>query len=144
VISALGDGMTKPTTLYSTGNRNLLTAMKKYGVNRAFFISASAIEISPVQPFFVKLATKYIVQKIFRNGYADQRIMEEIVGESGINWTIMRPPRLSNKPATGHYRFAINQFLKNCLNISRADVAHFMINNVMNEATYKATIELAY
>jgi len=30
------------------------------------------------------------------------------------------------------------------LNISRADLAHFMIHNVTNEATYKATIEISY
>jgi putative NADH-flavin reductase len=79
VISALGESMDKPTTLYSEGNRNLLKAMKKMNVKRAFFISAAAIEISPAQPFFIRLATKYIVQKLFGHGYADQRIMEKII-----------------------------------------------------------------
>ena len=144
VISALGEKMNEPTTLYSEGNRNLLIAMNKMGVKRVFFISAAAIEISPAQPFIVRLVTKYIVQKLFGYGYADQQIMERLVKESNTNWTIMRPPRLTDKPATGHYRFAINSFLKNCLSISRADVAHFMINNITNEATYKAIIELAY
>jgi putative NADH-flavin reductase len=136
--------MNKPTTLYSDGNRNLLKAMKKRGAKRAFFISASAIEISPVQPFYVRLVTKYIVQKLLGHGYADQRIMEKLIKESDTNWTIMRPPRLTDKPVTGRYRFAINRFLENCLSISRADVAQFMINNINNEATYKATIEIAY
>jgi putative NADH-flavin reductase len=144
VISAIGGKMNEPTTLYSEGNRNLLKAMKKRGVKRAFFISASAIEISPVQPFYIRLATKYIVQKLFGHGYADQRIMEQLIKESDTNWAIMRPPRLTDKPVTGHYRFAINRFLENCLSISRADVAHFMINNITNEATYKSTIEIAY
>jgi putative NADH-flavin reductase len=136
--------MNEPTTLYSDGNRNLLKAMKKRGVNRAFFISASAIEISPIQPLYIRFATKYLVQKLFGHGYADQRIMEKLIKESDTNWAIMRPPRLTNKPVTGHYRIAINRFLENCLSISRADVAHFMINNINNEATYKATIEIAY
>jgi putative NADH-flavin reductase len=144
VISAIGDNMDKPTRLYSGGNWNLLNAMKKFGVNRAFFISAAAIEISPAQSFIVKLATRLIVQNLFGHGYADQRIMEKLIKQSDINWTIMRPPRLVNKPATGHYRFAINGFLKKCLSISRADMAHFMIQNINNEATYKTTIEIAY
>jgi len=144
VISAIGEQMDKPTTLYSAGNANLLMTMKDMGANRAFFISASAIEISPVQPFIVKLATKYIVQRLFGHGYADQRIMERLIKESNINWTIVRPPRLIDKPATGKYRVAINSFLKNCLKISRADVAHFMIHNITNPATYKATVEVAY
>jgi putative NADH-flavin reductase len=145
VISALGAReATKPTTLYSQGNRNLLNAMKKAGIRRAFFISASALEISPVIPFYVRLVAKYIVQKLLRHMYDDLRIMEKLVKESDADWTIMRPPRLTNKPLTGHYRIAINSFLKNCLTISRADLAHFMVNNITDEATYKTTIEIAY
>ena len=144
VISAIGVSSNGPTTLYSEGNRNLLQAMKKAGISRVFFISASAIEISPVLPFYVRFAAKYIVQKILRNMYADIRIMEKGVKESDADWTIMRPPRLTNKPATGHYRIAINSFLKNCLSISRADLAHFMIHNINNKATWKTTIEIGY
>jgi len=148
VISAIGTsgGMfgDKPTTLYSEGNANLLKAMKNKEVHRAVFISASAVEISPVLPFITRLAAKYIVQKLLRHMYADLLRMEELVKESGIDWTIVRPPRLTDKPVTGNYRIAINSFLKNALSISRADVAHFMINNVANESTYKATIEMGY
>ena len=38
----------------------------------------------------------------------------------------------------------INGFLKNSLKISRADLAHFMINNIDNQATYKSIIEIGY
>jgi putative NADH-flavin reductase len=144
VLSSIGVKKLGPTTLYSEGNKNLLRTMKRTGVQRAFFISASAIVVSPVQPFFVRLLTKYVLQRILRHPYADQRIMETMIKESGINWTIMRPPRLTDKPVTGHYRVACNCFLKNSLSISRADVAHFMINNINNEATYKAIVEIGY
>lgn len=148
VISAIGVsggfGSDKPTTLYSAGNANLLQAMQRAGIERVFFISASAIEISPVLPFFIRLVAKYIVQKLLRNMYADLRKMEALVKKSNTLWTIMRPPQLSNKPVTGQYRIAINAFLKNCLKISRADVAHFIINNINNPATYNATIEISY
>jgi putative NADH-flavin reductase len=145
IISALGTNtINKPTILYSEGNKNLLKAMKKKGVRRVFFISASAIEISPVLPFYARFAEKYIVQKILRHMYDDLRLMERLIKQTDTDWTIVRPPRLTNKPVTGEYRFAINSFLKNCLSISRADVAHFMINNLDNEATYKATVEMGY
>jgi putative NADH-flavin reductase len=148
VISALGvkGGLLgdKPTTLYSRGNANLLQVMQQKGIRRAYFISASAIEISPVIPFFARFAAKYIVQKLLRHMYADQREMEKLVKISGLDWTIIRPPRLTNKPVTGKYRFSINGFLKNCLSISRADVAHFMVNNISNKAIIQATIEIGY
>ena len=144
VISALGVKSNGPTTLYSRGNSLLLDAMKKKGICRIFFISASAIEISPLLPFYVRWVARYVVQKILRNMYNDLRIMEQLVKDSDMDWTIMRPPRLTNKPVTGHYRFAVNGFLKNCLSISRTDLAHFMIHNIHNEKTYKTTIEIGY
>lgn len=144
VISAIGIKKDQPTTLYSEGNRQLLQVMAKQGVNRAFFISAAAIEISPAQPFHIRLLTKYVVQRLFGHSYADQRIMEKIIRESAVSWTIVRPPRLTNRPATGRYRVAINQYLPNCLSVSRADVAHFILHHLTDTTVYRAVVELAY
>ncbi|MEZ2336916.1 NAD(P)-dependent oxidoreductase [Mucilaginibacter sp. RCC_168] len=148
VISAIGvkGGMfgDKPTTLYSDGNANLLQAMENAGVKRCFFISASAIEISPVISFFVRLIAKYVIQKLLKHMYADLRKMELIIKQSDARWTIIRPPQLTDQPVTGHYRIAINDWLKDCLKISRADVAHFIIHNVNNPAIIKTTVEIGY
>lgn len=148
VISAIGTRggffSDKPTTLYSQGNMNILQGMGKTGVKRAFFISASAIEISPVLPWFVRFVEKYIVQKLLKHMYADLREMEKQVRRSNGSWTIIRPPQLIDGPQTGNYRIAINSFLKNCLKVSRADVAHFIINNILNTDTYKGIVEIGY
>lgn len=148
VISTIGVaggfGSDKPTTLYSQGNANILKAMEQYGLKRIFLISASAIEISPVLPFYIRLIEKYIVQKLLKHMYADLRQMEQLVKQSSADWTIIRPPQLTDKPVTGRYRVAINSYLKNCLKISRADVAHYIINNIANPAIYQATIEIGY
>jgi putative NADH-flavin reductase len=144
VISAIGKNSFKPTTLYSQGNKNLITAMQKTGVKRVFFISASGLDVNPTHSLIVKFATKYILQKLLRNMYADIRIMEQSVRQTDLNWTIMRPPRLTNKPVTGKYRIAINTFLNQGLSISRGDVANFMIKNIANETTYQKTVEIGY
>lgn len=148
VISALGvSGSSlfgdKPTTLYSQGNANLLKAMEQHGVKRIFCISASALEISPVIPWYVRLIAKYAIQKLLKHMYADLRRMENIIKSSGTDWTIIRPPQLINEPLTGNYRTALNAFLKDCLKISRANVAHFIVNNLTNEVTHQATVEIA-
>ena len=148
VISAIGvkGGLfgDKPTTLYSRGNATLLQAMQRAETRRAFFISASAIEISPVLPWFVRLIAKYVIQKLLRHMYADLRAMESVVKDSKADWTIIRPPQLIDKPVTGHYRWSVNSFLKNCLKIARADVAHFMIHHIDDAATYKGVVEIGY
>ncbi|MFB0494674.1 putative NADH-flavin reductase [Mucilaginibacter sp. OAE612] len=148
VISAIGVaggfGSDKPTALYSQGNANVLKAMEQKGIKRMFLISASAIEISPVLPFYIRLIEKYVVQKLLKHMYTDLLKMEAVIKSSNISWTIIRPPQLTNQAVTGTYRIAINTFLKNCLKISRADVAHFIINNVATRDTYQATVEIGY
>jgi putative NADH-flavin reductase len=148
VISAIGvkGGLThdKPTTLYSQGNFRLLEAMRRKGIKRVFFISASAVEISPVLPFVVRLVAKYVIQKLLRHMYSDLRAMERLVRQSEADWTIIRPPRLTDKPATGKYRWSVNNFLRNCLSISRADVAHFMLHHINDTSTYNGIVEIGY
>jgi putative NADH-flavin reductase len=148
VISAIGIsgglGSDKPTDLYSQGAVNILQEMKTAGITRAFFISASAVETSPVIPFFYRLISKYIIQKLLKHMYADLLAMEKIVKSSNSNYIIVRPPQLTDKPLTGSYRIAVNNYLKDCLKISRADVAHFMLNNITNETVYKTTVEIGY
>jgi putative NADH-flavin reductase len=148
VLSALGvsGGLfsDKPTTLYSQGNANLLKAMEQHGVKRITCISASALEISPVIPWYVRLVARYVIQKLLKHMYADLHRMEAIVKESSADWTIIRPPQLTDKPLTANYRTAVNRFLKNCLQISRADVAHYMVSNLVNQEIYRATVEIAY
>ncbi len=149
VISALGVSggnlfNDKPTRLYSQGCDNLLTAMEQYGIKRIFCISASAVEISPVIPWYVRFVAKYVIQKLLKHMYADLRLMEGIVKASNADWTIIRPPQLINGPLTGKYRTAANQYLKNSLKISRADVAHLMVNTLANKEFNRAIVEIAY
>ena len=148
VVSALGvaGGVTgdKPTTLYSEGSRCLLQAMERSGARRVFFISASAVEISPVLPWVVRLAAKYVLQRLLRYMYADLLRMEEIVRGSGVDWTIVRPPRLTNKPVTGRYRYAVNRFLRNALSISRADLADLMIRHAEDGEMVRGVVEVGY
>jgi putative NADH-flavin reductase len=148
VLSAIGasGGITgdKPTDLYSEGAHHVLEAMERRGVRRAFFISASAVEISPVMPAFARFAAKYILQKLLKHMYADLRVMEGRVKESNLDWTIIRPPRLTDKQVTGQYRFAVNSFLRNSLSIARADVAHFVLHHAKDRGTYKGLVEMGY
>lgn len=144
VISAIGKSSLKKTTLYSQGNKNLLHVLTNAGTTRVFFISASGLEVNPAHSYFMRLAAKFGLQKLLKNMYADLERMEKIIKESCQNWTIMRPPRLTNAPFTGIYRSAVNGFLKAGFSISRADLAHYMISNITNEAIYKKTIEVAY
>ncbi len=144
VISALGVRHNRPTTLYSQGNAILLEQMERAGVRRIFCISASGLDINPTHPFLVRWLTRNVLQKILRNMYADLRKMEVIVEDSSLDWTLVRPPRLTDKAVTGRYRVSIGQPLSGGYSIARADVAHFMLTGIAEQSLFQKRVEIGY
>lgn len=63
---------------------------------------------------------------------ADSSEMERVIAKSGLDWTIVRPPRLTDKPRTGKYRVREDHLPPFGFSISRADVADFMLNAIEN------------
>ncbi len=145
VISCLGTGKsTKPTTVYSTGIENIISAMNKASIKRLICISAGALYTNKEMGFFIRTLTKLVLQKILKEPYADMRLMETKVEKSRLDWTILRPARLTNKSFTGKYRVAVNSHNKRPFSISRADLAEYMLNSIDTPQTFKAKVEIAY
>lgn len=69
--------------------------------------------------------------------------MEQQIKQSKLDWTIIRPPRLTDKAVTGSYRVAISKILNNPLVISRADVAHFIVHNIGETRVHGKVVEVA-
>jgi len=143
VVTAIGSReLRRPTSVQTDSTASIVEAMRLTDVRRLIVVSNSGMVTDGDGPL-TKGLVKPILRRILVHGWTDMRHMEDVVTASGLDWTIIRPPRLTNRPATGRYRFAINNFLQNSLQISRADVAHFMIHHITDEATHKSTIEIA-
>ena len=143
IISALGSDSNKPTNIYSKGISNMLSSMQKNTVKRIICISAAAVETNPRLSFFLRVATK-VLQRILKNPFSDLLLMENLLKGSDANWTVVRPPRLTMNKLKGKYRFAVNEWLPKCASISRADLAHFILNHLEDSKTYRSIIEVAY
>jgi len=141
VISALGARNLAPTTVYSEGVANIMQAMQAAQVRRILCISAGGLEPGPRWQRWI---VKPLLWLILKNMYTDLVRMETVVKASGLDWTILRPPTLTNGPRTGRYQAVVNQHLSRGLSISRADVADYMIHHLNDRATYCGTVELAY
>jgi putative NADH-flavin reductase len=144
VVSCLGIQKRKPATVYSEGVGNIIKAMQKENVNRIICISAGAVIVPPKSSFILKFITKNILQRLFRYTYADMLLMEKILGETSLNWTIIRPPRLMDTKHTGKYRTTVNEHLSDPSKISRADLADYIVKHLTDEKTFKARIEISY
>jgi putative NADH-flavin reductase len=144
VISAIGSGNLKPTTVYSQGIRNIIAAMRIRSVPRISAVSAGGLYVNDTMGPLRRFLVKNVLQRILREPYDDLRIMEHELRETELQYTIVRPPRLTNKPLRGEYRSAINTHLQNLSSIARADVAHFLVSQLSNSQTFKTIVEIAY
>jgi uncharacterized protein YbjT (DUF2867 family) len=68
-----------------------------------------------------------IAKTLFGKVYDDLARMENILRDSGLDWTILRPPQLTGKPLTGRLRTARGRNVRGGRSIPRADVAHYML-----------------
>ncbi|HLZ22316.1 MAG TPA: SDR family oxidoreductase [Ktedonobacterales bacterium] len=145
VVSCIGSTTREtPVTLYSAGMRNILRAMRANGVQRLVCISANPLVVGDGDVLFDRLVLKPIVRAIFKAPYADLARMEEEVRDSDLEWTILRPPRLTDRPHTGHYRTAINRNLPRGRFISRADLADAILKRLDDPASRHAAVSVAY
>jgi uncharacterized protein YbjT (DUF2867 family) len=68
-----------------------------------------------------------VLKRALRRNYLDLAEMEDILRISCLEWTVVRPPRLTDRPLTGTYRTAVGRNLRGGITVSRADVAHLML-----------------
>ena len=78
----------------------------------------------------------YLLGRLFFPGTVrDASAMEQVFAESGLDWTIVRPPQLTDKPYTGKYRVREGRLPRFGFKISRADVADYMLKAVENRSS---------
>jgi putative NADH-flavin reductase len=145
VVSCLGvtSAYRAPTTLYSEGVRNIMQAMRGAGVQRLLVVSAVPVGRGEDDTLFNRVRTR-LLWALFKELYADMARMEEVVRASDLDWTIVRPPRLTNKPATGRYRTAFNRGVRGGSSIGRADLAGALLRLLDDPGSSHATIGIAY
>jgi len=156
VLSGLGPRSKAEYGVVTRGTRAITGAMQATGARRIVVVSAAPVgtvasrgrpnppKHDPGDGFFMRHLLNPMVKAAFGRLYTDLAQMEEDLANSGLDWTVVRPPRLTNKPLTGHYRTAYGQNIKRGLFISRADVAHLMLAVLDDPETAKQIISGAY
>ncbi len=141
VVSSLGQGSSnQPTTHMSDGIAIILAAMGEAGVSRLLCVSSLGACDDPHEPFLFRTVGRWL----FGNIFADHRRMEANVRASDRAWTIVRPASLTDGPETGRYRTAIDNRAKGANKISRADAAHFLLEELANGAHQRQAVALGY
>ncbi|EWM17131.1 NAD(P)-dependent oxidoreductase [Kutzneria sp. 744] len=155
VLSGLGPRNARVAGIASAGTRAIAEAMKATGTRRLLVVSAAPVSTTPspdrpnpprhdpAEGIIMRTVLTPIVRKVLEAHYRDLAIMEDMLRASGLDWTSVRPPRLTDKPMTGRYRTAIEQNIHRGALIPRADVAHFMLAAITDPRTYGHAIGIA-
>jgi uncharacterized protein YbjT (DUF2867 family) len=155
VLSGLGPRSRSDAGIVSQGTRAITAAMKGTGVRRLVVVSAAPVGTvaSPGRPnppkhdpgdgFFMRHLFSQVAKTVFGTGYADLARMEDILRGSGLDWTVIRPPKLTDKPLTGSYRTALGQNIRGGWSVPRADVAHLILRALGQPDTIGQTIGIA-
>jgi putative NADH-flavin reductase len=156
VLSALGPRSASEFGIVSRGTRAIVQAMEATGARRIVVVSAGPISTvpSPGRPrpakhdpgdgFLMRNLLSPVIKTVFRRQYADLAVMEDVLRDSELDWTVIRPPRLIDEPLTGRYRTAYGHNVRRGLRVSRADLADCMLHVLDQPETVKQTVGLAY
>jgi putative NADH-flavin reductase len=142
VIQALGVDISpraifERTTLFSRSTRILVDAMKAAGVKRLIAVTGLGAGDSRAHGGF--LYDALFLPLLLKRVYDDKDVQESIIKSSGLDWTIVRPGLLTNRPATGHCRVLIAPNEWRFGVISRADVADFIVRQIDDRALIGTT-----
>ena len=138
VVSCLGgDGNKKSTTLTDIAGI-IKKAMQKNDINRVIYLSTAGIHDE------FPTITRFIVNLFLGNAIKDHKGAAGQFMADGLEYTLVRPMSLTDGPFTGQYREAITGIPKAGRNISRADVADYMIRALKDDTSFKQSVGLAY
>ncbi len=142
VVDALGSHGTGPTTVRADAAPVIIAAMRATGVRRLVAVSASGAHTTGDDPF-IRFVVKPVLGYVLRHAFADMRAMETIVRASGLDWTIVLPPQLTDGPRTGRVRRRVGANVRGSYRIARADLADAVLQAVTDDAVRGTSLSVA-
>ncbi|MDW6060550.1 SDR family oxidoreductase [Streptomyces sp. FXJ1.4098] len=143
VVSALGPRGKDDITVCSDGARAIITAMRATDSRRLIVVTASGHIVDEGDGPFTRSMVKPMLRRFLRDGFADFARTDQAVKASGLDWTIMRPPRLTDGRRRA-YRTATDRNVRGGITIARADLADAILTAAADPATAGHTIALGY
>jgi putative NADH-flavin reductase len=110
----------------------LLPALQRHKVPRLILLSALGVgESADIAPPFLRI----IFQTVFRPVGQDKASSEDHIRRSGLDWTIVYAPVLTNGAEVGAYQHGAQLQINGLRRLSRADLARFLLDQT-EDPTY--------
>ena len=143
VISVIAPRPRTSGRVYVEGTRNLASASARAGVRR--FVAVSA-EGAGAESVTLTLAYRLVMRiPVVARLYPDIARMErELRARTDLDWTVVRPPILTNGPRGGVVRQAVGPVVAGGLRLSRADLAQYLLELIENGDHVRESVAIAY
>lgn len=105
------------------GVRSAVTAMKAAGVDRLIALSAHGVLETHDKSLYSLAVWANVAERM-----RDKETMEPLITASGLDWTIVRPPKLADHDEIGKYRAYTDLRIRLWSSIGRADLAAFLLD----------------
>jgi len=141
VMCAIGAG--RKGGVRADGTRNIIAAMENAGVKRLICQTTLGIGDSWNN---LNVFWKYFMFGLFiRPAFLDHVEQEKLIRESNLDWSIIRPAAFIDGELTGQYRHGFPATANDTkLEVSRADVADFMLKNLVDNTYLHKAPGLSY
>ncbi|KUG08888.1 NAD(P)-dependent oxidoreductase [Solirubrum puertoriconensis] len=133
VVSLFGHVKGSPEWLQTDGTRNIVQAMQQQGVRKIISLSGGGLPYQQDKPklpdYLIRGIMKLVVPKVLNDAIRHAELLQA----SGLDWIIVRGPRLTDEPRRGQYRVGwvgVNASTK----VGRADLAAFILQQVEDNA----------
>jgi uncharacterized protein YbjT (DUF2867 family) len=134
VVCCLGSDGDSPLDLCGSGTQNIVDAMKLTGVRRLICQTGAMIGHDPSKLGGFYRALRRAYRFANRADAADRTRQERIVMDSGLDWTLVRPPRLTDGDSHGHELVGTDLHVNGRAHAHRRDVASVLLRAVEDDA----------
>ncbi|WP_247826653.1 NAD(P)-dependent oxidoreductase [Arthrobacter antioxidans] len=130
VISVLGQVKGSPATLQTDGIRIITDAMARHGVQRIVSLSGGGLpDPAHDRPKAADRIIRVLLKLLSPTVLEDAKGHLRVLRASGLDWTVVRGPRLQGTPYTGVYRVGWVG-VDASTSVGRADLAEFLLRQV--------------
>lgn len=143
VLVTIGTKKKKGTTLFSDMAKTVIIAMNELqSKSPVLVVSGFGVGESIKYSGFIM---KMIIRVFLKDQYADKALMEKLFKESSLNWEMVQPGMLSDSRITKDYQvIPVAKKGMKIGKISRADLAHYLVNESQNPQHINHYVALSY
>ncbi len=133
VLALFGHVKDSPKTLQTDGTRNIVAAMQAHQVPRLVTLSGGGLRAPQDRPKLPDRAIRTLLKLMAGHVLADAEGHLEVLKDSGLDWTVVRGPVLTEHPGKRRYRVGWVG-VDASTRISREDLADFILAQVTDRS----------